>query len=337
MKVFVDPEGKFAIKIPVEWEYKNILLKSDKSTPHSFELYDNPKGCFQISYHNKDKGNVPKLISNNKLRPQKAGIENLIFAEKVILGGVYDLYLWMALVEDTFFLIKYIIDGGKRVWKSTQKELEKVKKSLPTLLYIKPEDRDSFLETDRFKKFMYSIIACIDLKNRAWENGSFLELVLLISNHIDALLRLSLILHYQLQDKNKKIDTSLIFQGETDKPIMEKKIYKMALNEGIINQSVHDELFGLYNERNKVVHRYIITDIKTRDVMNIVIDYGKILEKVELVVSDLEQKQFMSKIGLFGTDAPPGAPDELGISEIIASVKDKHGNKKMNKEMTIKK
>ena len=65
---------------------------------------------------------------------------------------------------------------------------------------------------------------------------------------------------------------------------MEKTVYKMALDEGLLTQNLHDRLSELYNQRNKVIHRYIITDLLTKDVMKIVYDYTILEEKVGEIV-----------------------------------------------------
>lgn len=337
MKYFIDPKGKFAIKIPIDWEYRNAIIKADETAPHSFELYDNPVGCFQISCHDKNHGKIHELISKNRLTPQKLEHEKLILTEKIIYGDNFDAYFWMAIVKDDFILIKYVYEAKKRKLESTIKELKKVRKSLPTIVYIKPENQQAYFVSDKFNKFMSAIGACIDLINRAYENGAFIELVILTANQIDALLRLSLILHYQIRDKNKNIETHLIFQDDGDKPIMEKKIYSLALDQKILSQDLYDQLFELYNERNKVVHRYIITDIKTKEVMKIVQLYGNVLKKIESILESLERRQYKLGIGIYGTDIPPNTPpNELRIKRMIANVKDKHGNKKFNENLTFK-
>lgn len=335
MKIFVEPEGKFAIKVPIEWGYKNLTFDARKEEPHSFELYENSAGYFQINCYDRDKGSLPQMIAANNLTEQKTD-EKISFTKRVILSESFDMHIWMALVGNDFFLIKYIYDSKKRDSKKIKKELEKVSKILPTVIYLEPEHRKGFLERDRFDKFMSAIAAVIDLRNRAVKNESYIELVILIANHIDALLRLSLILNQQLKNKSGEINTSLLFQGESDKPIIEKKIYKMALEEDIITKEIYEKLFNLYNDRNKVVHRYIITDLQTRNVMQIAIDYSRLQEKIGLIVEKFEQEQFKQKIGIYGTDNPPDKlPDKLGIKRIISNIKDKHGDREFNKNMTI--
>jgi len=336
-KTFLENNGLFIIQIPVEWGYKNPEYDAKENEPHSFELYEKSIGCFQISCKPKTTGKIPERIKSKKLKTQEIGKTNLEFQESFVPTKKFDVYFWMAVVEDYFIMFKYIYDAPKRETPKIKAEIAKAKIALETFMVVKDDEKKHFLASDRFDKFMGSLIASTDLSNRAYENGSSVELVVLLANQIDALLRLSLILNYQIQNKSFEIDLSLLYQGETDKPVMEKTVYKRALDEGIIKKELYDELFELYNHRNKVIHRYIITDIKTKDVAEIVHDYSILKDKISTILEKLEQKQFEDKIGIYGLQHPPDTPmDEFTLKRIVASVKDKHAHKVINKNLTLK-
>ena len=38
MKYFTHPKGTFVIKIPVEWQYKNVAVGYEEKSPFSFEF-----------------------------------------------------------------------------------------------------------------------------------------------------------------------------------------------------------------------------------------------------------------------------------------------------------
>jgi hypothetical protein len=40
MKYFTNPEGKFVIKIPIEWQYMNVAVGHEEISPYSFQLYE---------------------------------------------------------------------------------------------------------------------------------------------------------------------------------------------------------------------------------------------------------------------------------------------------------
>jgi hypothetical protein len=68
MKYFTEPKGIFIIKIPVEWQYKNVAVGIDEISPFSFELYENNTGAFQIScYSEKEKKINTSIKTKNQI------------------------------------------------------------------------------------------------------------------------------------------------------------------------------------------------------------------------------------------------------------------------------
>lgn len=88
----------------------------------------------------------------------------------------------------------------------------------------------------------------------------------------------------------------------------------------IINANLYDELFDLYNERNKIVHRYVITDIKTYTLYKTAYEYEKMSEKIRLILRGIETEQFDKKVGYFRHKDPycgVGKNDELFLKSMI--------------------
>lgn len=336
MKKFIDKEGDYIIYLPVEWGYQNSFYEAKESNPDSFELYENSVGCFQISCKSKKIGKIPDLINTHELQTQAFGASNLNFKEIYTTSSKFDMYLWIAVVGNKFVMCKYITDSESKKNEKVLEELNKARQSLKTFFMIEEKDKNQVLASERFNKFMTSLAASIDLKNRAYANSSSIELVILLANQIDALLRLALILDKQLKNKTDEIDIAMIFQNENDKPIMEKKVYDIAVSENIITEDFSKELYRLYDIRNKVVHRYIISDLLTRDVMKLVIDYGIAEEELGNIVKKYEQLQFKSNIGIYGTSNPPDEPlDELKKAIVVGGLKEKHAHKGFNKGITF--
>lgn len=336
-RIFVEPKGKFAVKLPKEWLYKNEIWKEDAWVPHGFEHYHNPPGAYQISCNPIDKGEIPKIIKANQLNTQPGSQVGLDFNEKIMHSGSFDMYLWMAVVEKEFIMVKYIFDSKRREQKRIKKELERAKETLTTIYVIPDNEKNNWLLRDRYDRFMTSMVASLDLRNRAYENGSFIELIVLLANYIDALLRLGLILNEQLENQNSEYSKEIIFQSPTDKPIVEKKIYKIALDKKIISDRQYEKLFQLYNERNKVVHRYIVTDLKTQEIIDLGQEYANIESEIGEIISQLEYEQYKKGVGYNKGNIPPGDGMTKSVREsIYASVREKHHNKKLSKESTIK-
>lgn len=330
MKYFKEPKGKFVIKIPIEWQYKNLAAGYDEKPPFSFELYDNSIGCFQIScYSDSDKP------LNKSIKPQDYNTDNLAYIEKRMDGDGFNIHLWYAIVEDHMFMIKYIYDTNKANSKEIISELEKAKIALKTLQLLSPERRILAYQIDKFEKFNASLAASFDLKNKALECQSFVEFVIIIANQIDAYLRISIVLKNQLQSKNDELDIKYLFQDEEDKPIMEKAIYNKAKELKIIDEKLYQKLYSLYGERNKLVHRYIISDFKTRYISNLAYQYEILCEDIRLILKDIEDTQFNLKIGIYGTSE--SLDEKLSKDDIRfyhSQVNDKHLTEKFRRKIT---
>jgi hypothetical protein len=109
------------------------------------------------------------------------------------------------------------------------------------------------------------------------QRRSFIEQVCLTATLIDGLLRLSLVMNQQLNAGKNVVDPLLLFQYKRQKKyITERNIYKRASQEKIITKALEKRLDVLYNQRNIIVHRYLISDIKTKDVIIISKKYIKL-------------------------------------------------------------
>lgn len=331
MKLYTDYSGKFQMYIPIDWHYKNPTLYNnvDDGKPHAFALYDDILGAFQISCKPVN-DHISKLIKTRNEPIQSSNAKNLIFSEVKSVIGSTEMFMFSCAVDDHYLFATYTIsDKDRKLKDKYNEELKKVREVLVSIKFIKSEFRQKVIALRRFDLFMASLATTIDLKNRAMKNNSFIEYVVLSASHIDALLRLSIILKYQLDNKNDEIDTKFLFQSESDKPIMEREAYKLTFDKGIISQQIYDDLEKLYKQRNRVVHRYIITDIRTDEVLEIAYSYGTLGEKIGNIVNNLEQEQVIQKVGIHKANHELGKkPDGAELEKLISSIKDKHGNVK---------
>lgn len=186
------------------------------------------------------------------------------------------------------------------------------------------------MSAERFADFMKGFAAANQLMSRAGNNGYFVEYVCLATSVVDALLRTSLVLRHQLDSETSDIPTELIYQADDDKIISERLIYKRALEKSIISQDQFDQYEDLYKRRNKVVHRYIISEITTNQVLRIATEYQEVIDLVGNQVLKLEDKQIESGIGM--TVSGKLVPDEVrakGKAHIQEMVDDKHGHPKL--------
>jgi uncharacterized protein YutE (UPF0331/DUF86 family) len=151
---------------------------------------------------------------------------------------------------------------------------------------------------DRFVQFMNGLAAATQLLIRAGQKGFFIEYVCLATAVIDASLRAGLVLQYQIEKQTVEIPQKLIYQGKEEKGIPEREIYKQALKQGIIDRELYADLENLYIERNKVIHRYIISDITTDRVLQIATQYERIIPIISEAIEKLEEKQIELGVGM---------------------------------------
>ena len=328
MKHFTEPNGKFIIEIPNDWQYKNKIVGDEEISPFSFEKYEKSIGCFQISCYSKHE----KEFSTTNA--QKVDNKNLDFITKRMDGGGFNMHLWYAVVYDHFFMIKYIYDTKKANTKAIKNELVKAENSLKTLQLIGEKSRKEALIIDKYEKFMSYLTASFDIKNKALENNSAIEFVIIIANQIDAYLRLCIVMKKQLNEKTDEIDIKFLSQAENDTPFMEKQIYKLAKELNVIDEEVYNSLFNLYGLRNKMVHRYIISEITTKEIYNIADQYEEICEIVRLKLKIVEETQANEKIGIYknGCPANEDLPNEF-IKSLHSQVNDKHSLKDLYRKI----
>jgi uncharacterized protein YutE (UPF0331/DUF86 family) len=328
MKYFTHPNGIFEIKIPLDWHYKNEVAGYKNQSPFSFELFENTQGCFQIScYHKSEKEINPKLPKSNY------NTDNLKFIPTELPDDEFKILLWATVVEDYFFMAKYVCQPTKLNSEIIKKQIKKVENSLSTLMCLSLDRREFAISYDRFEKFNASLAASFDLKNKAIENRSFIELIIINANQIDAYLRLCIVHKIQIIKNTSLFELSYLYQGENDKPLMEKKIYNKAKEMDILSEEQHSKLYQLYDLRNKVVHRYIITDIKTRELIEIGYEYEVVCEEIRLILADIETEQFEKKVGYHGLKDPHRERNENHANELFSMVNDKHFNKEFYREI----
>lgn len=294
MKHWTEPNGIFIINVPIEWQYKNAIVKDGKDeSPYSFEPYEEPITCFQLScYPLNERGINPNL----RLQKNNSEVE---WTLSQLNDEKFKMHLFGAQVDDQLCFAKYIYSKSEESNPTIETELEKVHKVLKTFRLIPESDRKLASDLSKYDNFLGSLGASHDLLYKAIESESFVELVVISSNQIDAFLRLSIILHEQNSNKTNEIETKYLFQNENEKGIIERKIYNEAHDLGIIDDDLNKELNDLYDLRNRVIHRYIISYLKTRDIIKISHDYLVIHEKVRLILKGLEQQQAGMGFGIY--------------------------------------
>lgn len=331
MKHWTEPNGLFIINIPIDWQCKNIYIKESAiKLPYSFESYDNPLVCFQLSCYSLDEKDInpafPDNRSNSKIK----------WFPKRVIDDIFDVTLFYAQVEDLLCIAKCIYESKFKNDERVAEQLNKVKLALDSFVVIPNNDRNLAVKLDKYDNFLSSLAASIDLLNRAYQSNSFIEQVAILANQIDAFLRLAIVLKYQLDNETDDFDVKYLFQREDDRTdlISETMIYVEASKMKVIDSDIKNELLRLYKLRNKVIHRYIISFLKTREIAKISYEYSIIKEKIRLLLKSYEEMQFGKGFGIYGRGY--SKKDKLDINEfrrLYSFINDKHLIKRFKIEL----
>lgn len=320
MKHWTEPNGIFIVNIPIEWQYRNSAIEDiEERSPYSFEPYEDSLGCFQLScYPISEKGinsNFPVQENNSKID----------WLESRMDDDEFDVLLYHAQVDDMLCMAKYIYSAEHRNDNRIKHQLKNVQKALDSVRVIPKSDRQLAANLNKHDNFLGSLLASSDLLGNAYKNESHIELVVILSNQIDAFLRIAIILHQQIENKTNDIEVKYLFQGDNERGIIERKIYTKAHELEIIDDDIYKELNDLYDLRNRVIHRYIISFLKTRDIAKIAYDYTMLNEKIKLILRTYEEKQFGTGFGIYGRGySKEDEFDETEYRRAYSMANDKH-------------
>lgn len=319
MKHWTEPNGMLLIQIPIDWQYLNSALSDyEEKSPYGFQPYENPIGCFQLSCYPLSEL-APSVAEANPY-----GVRKLSWNESRQDGTDFCAHLFFGAYHDQALIGKYIyaaeLEGDKKI----AEQLEIVNKILNSVVIVPESDRKLAADLDKFDRFTGSLAASHDLLETAINAGACIEIIAISANQIDAYLRLSLVIAKQLSEKTNDIDTRYLFQADGEKGIMERKVFDDAFKFKVIDLKIFDDLNELYNLRNRVIHRYIISNIRSRDLVEIAERYLCAVEKIRLTLRDFEQRQAAVPYGVYGQKFGKTSVTEDAIRRLHASANDKH-------------
>lgn len=320
MKHWTEPNGIFLIKIPIVWQYLNPVVKGEKEeSPYSFQPYENSKGCFQISCYPLEE------LAPHIAERYPNGVPRLTWRPYRKDDSEFCVHIFFGALADQALIGKYIYDADLEHDERIREQLGLVDNVLKSLVIVPVSDRKLASDMGKFDRFQAALAASYDLLDSAIKSDSFIEVIAIAANQIDAFLRLSIVIAIQLKNQSDEVPLRYIFQADNERGFVERKIYDDALKYNVIKDDHYKELNSLYQLRNRVMHRYIISDIKTRDLPSIAAKYIEASEEVRLILRDLEDAQKKCQHGVYGKKFMKSseADDEV-IKQLFADVNDKH-------------
>lgn len=300
MRRFMDNEGTFEILVPVTWKYSLM-----EGYIHTFQEYEAWKSdCFQFSIQDiKNQEEKLKFADLFGYLPQTMinGWDFRSYPDSPSEEDSFNTKTWTTILGEKVLLFSFTYDTA------ADKELnpvpieEKIKvihSAIASFDLLEESERQKRLNSYRFEMFLQGIGATSIILKKAVENKAFIEATCILSNQIDSLLRIGIVLKRQLMNRNDTIEREWIYQGLTDKKKSEKDMYQKAKELGIIGQDIFDTLYKLYEHRNRVIHRFIISEITLAEVEQIAYNYHEIREKVKIIVDDIEGEQIKQNVGM---------------------------------------
>jgi len=324
MRSFIPNDGLFELTFPLDWKYQ-----LQDGYIHQFH-FNEGIGSLHFSVLGDEARKTFNKISKNPKALRKKWGNVTAYETPLAEHDKFNVMLWHVKIsvhyKNYYFLASYTYSVPHKDSEPFKRELQAIYDIIASLKIIQETDRHQRVTWHKFGKFLQGLAASEELFTRASKNGCFIECVCLLANQIDAMLRTANILFNQIENKDKTIDLTLVYQGETDKPIFEKQIYQLSKDRGIIDQATYDELYKVYDERNRVVHRYIISDITTMDVLSIALKYSQLRAKIYEVVDQLEKEQIDLGLGITGISMDLDKDTIIQANEIfIREIKEKHG------------
>ena len=310
MKHFIDNNAQFEIMIPATWKYSLIDEKI-----HTFKEYEKWKfNAFQISL--RDNSSSFNLNPITKYKSEIIGNDKCYCLPDTIEPD-FTTKAWVSVIDEkiVFFTLTYSMKPVDET--PLNRKLEIAKKAISEFRIINENDKANKLNAYRFEMFMQGVGATATILNNAIKNKAFIEATCILSNQIDSLLRIGIVLKKQLLNKNSVIETEWIYQGINDKKKSEKDIYKKAKEIGIIDENIFDELYILYEDRNRVIHRFIISEITLADVEDIAYNYYLQQEKINKIIYDIESEQIKLNVGMTSTNSGTETWNERKAFEFI--------------------
>ncbi len=298
MKKFIDEKGTFEIEVPFTWRYS---LKNGKV--HTFQEYEIWKhDAFQLSirsikdkYEKENYSNITKNLPTTKINGAT------YYSYPDLTNEDFITKTWTTSTNNKIILFSLTYPTNQKLQvekESLETKIKRVKKIISKFKLIAGSESENKINLYRFEMFLQGVGLSATMLNKTIENKSFIETTCLLASYIDALLRIGIVLQKQIINKNSEIERKWIYQGSKDKIISEKEIYRKANELRIINGTIFDELYKLYNDRNRIIHRFIISEITIAEIEEIAYQYSQMLKKINKIVYDIESKQIKLNIGM---------------------------------------
>lgn len=150
---------------------------------------------------------------------------------------------------------------------------------------------------NKFENFLLSFGAARLLLQKAHNNGSLIEGLILYASLVDGFCRICLVLREQVDTNSADIDERYIHQGDK-KNFSEREIYRLAYRKKIITKKIFEEMNDLYDIRNRIVHRFFLSEVKYSCLEEVCGRYELLYNQLWQTTHDLETLQIKKGVGM---------------------------------------
>lgn len=157
------------------------------------------------------------------------------------------------------------------------------------------ESKDDFT---KLSNFINGVGATRILLQRSHKEGFLIEALVLYATLVDGFCRIALVLKQQIDTKSSDFNTKYIYQDNDKDYLSERSIYKLAFEKSILDQGLLDEVNALYEFRNKVIHRFLISEIEYSHLGLVLDRYELVYQRLRNIVYGLESEQIHKGIGM---------------------------------------
>jgi len=187
-----------------------------------------------------------------------------------------------------------------------------IEENIDKFIDFRKNEAKKGLEERPLDNFMHAFVSLSFLLNLSLESNKkgtgFMESLILHVSLIDTMLRYCILLTRINQRKSKKIDSDLpeLFHQDGKKYLSERAIFDLAQKE--LDFLHHDKnLFfesvnQLYDERNKAVHRYAITNFQYSEIREILNKHLGLKDILSELIISLEKEQSELGVGFITKD-----------------------------------
>lgn len=171
---------------------------------------------------------------------------------------------------------------------------------------------------DVLEQFLSGMAAACVKFNEAVEKRSAIECIILGAAIIDGQLRMALILREPLQSNSRSIQEELLYEADDERGVSERSIFRRFRDAGIVDEPLFQRLGAAYDKRNKIIHRYLLSDANYAFATVLVFEYADVIETVKQVVHRIESEQIRLGRGM----TVPGPECDLSLIKEMAKNKE---------------